>query len=120
MKAMQLTYYILILYRISTVISQSTPQSACPLSGADEKFLIQRRMQGLRASLLGQLGITSTNVSIPTNLTLSRDQLDIYSALTQAASSMEAERERRCQSEEIFAQPITTIVGEIQDSKLFK
>ena len=115
MKAIALAH-ILILLRISTVFSQQ--QSGCPLSGADEKFLIQRRMQGLRANLLAQLGLTSSNVPPSAeNVTLTKDQMDAYLALTQAASSVDAERERRCQSDEIYAQPITTIVGEINDSK---
>ena len=97
----------------------SQQQSSCPLSGADEKFLVERRMQGLRASILAQLGMRELNTP-KSNVTVSKEQMDAFLALTQATNSMEQERDRKCQSEEIYAQPITTIVGTLADGKHLK
>lgn len=104
---------ILTLSALSSVLSQS----GCPLSGADEKFLIDRRKQVLRASLLAQLGLKNTSSFPAVNRTVTKEQLDTYLALSEAAASREEEKQRQCQSEEIYARPITTIVGTIDDSK---
>ena len=107
----------LVVMGASAVAGQQS--GGCPLSGADEKFLIQRRLQGLRASLLAQLGLTSTSNISMANRTVSKENMDTFLALSQAADSLEEESDRKCQSEEIYAQPITTIVGKVEDSKFF-
>lgn len=109
----KLATLILALSSIGSVLSQS----GCPLSGADEKFLIERRKQALRATLLAQLGLKNTSFPTVTNRTVAKEQLDTYLALSEAAASRQEEKQRQCQSEEIYARPITTIVGTIDNSK---
>ena len=114
MKAVSLVCFSIILS--AWLVTGEQQQSSCPLSGADEKFLIQRRKQGLRASLLAQLGLGNTNFSTP-NRTVSKEQLDTFFALSQASDSLEEENQKKCQADEIYAQPITTLVGKIEESK---
>lgn len=110
MKAMALA--LLITFYVSPVVPQ---QQRCPLSGADEKFLIQRRLQGLRATLLAQLGLENTNITV-TNTTVSKEQMDTFIALSEASKSLQEEDQRSCQAEEIYAQPITTFVGTVENN----
>ena len=85
----------------------------CSIS--DEKVLMSRRMQGLRASILAQLGLQEPpirpNVSVPHVIR------ETFAALTEATGSLAQERSRVCESEEIFAQPITAFVGSIEGGK---
>ena len=102
-----------VLVSISFVYSQQS----CPLSVADEKFLKERRLQSLRANILAQLGMTQTTPRANKTRTIPQDVMQTFQVLSQARSSMEEERDRKCQSDEFFAQPITTITGTMEDSK---
>lgn len=101
-----------VLVSISFVYSQQS----CPLSVADERFLKERRLQSLRANILAQLGMTQTTPRANKTRTIPQDVMQTFQVLSQAKSSMEEERDRKCQSDEFFAQPITTITGTVENN----
>lgn len=91
-----------------SLIAKVTVSQLCSLQ--DEELLKRRRLQGLRAHILAQLGmkepLPKVNRTKP-----SPEILEAYKALTEATASMEREKEKTCQSDEFFAQPINSFVG---------
>ena len=101
--------FVLVTISLSLAIDQQ-----CSI--ADEKVLRRRRIQGLRASILAQLGfkeLPNVNTSIP----IPADIAETFRVITAASGSLGQERSRTCESQETYAQPISAFVGSIEGGK---
>lgn len=90
-------------------VARANSQSSC--SVADEELLKQKRIQALRSSILAQLGLTEPPSIPQTPIVVPPDVLENFRIVSQVTNLMEEEREKMCQSNEFFAQPITSFVG---------
>lgn len=99
-----------LLLLLSLIIKVAVPQLC---SVQDEELLKRRRVQGLRAHILAQLGMKEP-LPIMNATTPKPEILEAYKALTEATEAREREREK-CQSDEFlnFAQPVNSFVGTI-------
>lgn len=100
---------LLLLLSISCLLPQAQAQSC---SVADEKVLKRRRVEGVRANILNQLGLTEPPAVNRTNVP--REILETFNALAAASASLAQERTQSCESNTIYASPVTAFVGSIE------
>lgn len=100
------------------VVSFSLALAATPTcSVTDERILKRRRIQGLRASILAQLGLNELP-KINTSQPVPREIQETYDVIVAAGSSLRgAARAQACESREIYAQPVSAFVGSIEVGK---
>ena len=99
---------LLLLLLLLSLIAKIAMSQLCSVQ--EEEMLMRRRLQGLRAHILAQLGMTEPPPRM--NITTPKPEiLEAYKALTEATDSIERKKEKTCQSEEFYAQPINSFVG---------
>lgn len=91
-------------------------------SSNDEAILRRRRLQGIRASILAQLGLpeplnNSSNTTVEPVPAAVSETFDVLAAAT---NSLEKEKTRMCESESSYAQQISSFVGTIEGGKTAK
>lgn len=89
------------------MISNQAASQVC--SFADEELLKQRRLRGLRASILAQLGLTEAPIVNKT--APSPGIMEAYKAISEANPVLERARDQKCQNNDFYAHPVNSFVG---------
>ena len=90
-------------------------QPSC--SAADEEMMRQKRIQGLRANILAQLGLSEPPPVPTTPMVVPQAVLENFRVVSQMTNLMEQERDKQCNSQEFYAHPITSFVGSINGER---
>ena len=99
------------------------PQS-CNLDNAE--LLQQRRLRQLRANIIAQLGLEEEPTNTPNITSAPPSSVELekamatWNALRSARASMEREQERKCRSDDFFAKPVTSFVGNMSPRGMYK
>ena len=106
------------LFLLAVLVAWLLPDHACSqlsCSTGDPKVLQDRRIRALRANILAQLGLSESsvlpNATAPPITPEEQAVMESFNALRRASASLGRERERKCQSDEFFAKPVTSFVG---------
>ena len=92
-------------------LTLANSQPSC--SAVDEEVIKQKRIQGLRASILAQLGLTEPPPIPETPVVVPPAVLENFRVVSQMTSLMEREKDKQCNTQEFYAHPITSFVGSI-------
>ena len=88
--------------------------SSCLLN--DAELMQQRRIQGLRNSILAQLGVSDPGSEASSEPLPGEEEMkETFNALRSASASLEREQERRCNSDDFYAKPVSSFVGVVSE-----
>lgn len=105
--------YILVLSLVLVAKLVLPQPTSCPAS-ADEEALKTRRIQGLRAHILAQLGLSEPPKMV--NFTKpSQEELETFREITAASKKYDSRTQGHCNSAGFFASPINSFVGTVEN-----
>ena len=107
---------LVLLCGLHFVLASSQP--SC--SATDEEMMKQKRIQGLRANILAQLGLTEPPPIPETPMVVPKSVLENFRVVSQMTNLMEQERGKQCNVQEFYAHPITSFVGSINGERTGK
>lgn len=110
---LQFASSLVLLCGLYFVLANSQP--SC--SVADEELMKQKRIQGLRASILAQLGLKEPPPMPETPTVVPQAVLENFRIVSQMTNLMEQERGKQCNSQDFYAHPVTSFVGSIHGER---